>query len=250
MYVTRNAMRRLGYATSLLATLPLALGCADSGEPGLDYSVEEEAIPRIVFLGDSITESGAASGGYVTLVADSLQAVYGDGAVEVIGAGISGNKVPDLLGRLQSDVLAQKPSHVVIYIGINDVWHHFEFDHVSGTDPAEYDAGLRQLVASVDSAGASVLLCTPSVIGEDTDSPAPVNQRLEEYAEVSRRVATETGARLCDLRQEFQQYLRQANPEKAYEGILTSDGVHLNERGNRFVADIMVRHITEVLGPE
>jgi len=43
--------------------------------------------------------------------------------VEVIGAGISGNKVPDLQRRLERDVLKKKPTVVFIYIGINDVWH-------------------------------------------------------------------------------------------------------------------------------
>lgn len=240
-------MQRKRYAASLLAAIFLVSGCADTEEPESDSGLEQESHLRVVFLGDSITESGALPGGYVTLVADSLGALYGDGMVEVAGAGISGNKVPDLLSRLQADVLAQQPSHVVIYIGINDVWHHFEFDHVTGTEPEVFDSGLRQLVARIDSAGASVLLCTPSVIGEDPDSPAPVNRRLAEYAEISRRVAVETGARLCDLRKEFEDHLRGANPEKAYEGILTTDGVHLSERGNRFVADFMVRHLTEAL---
>ena len=246
----RSAMHRIRHAASLLAVILLGFGCADTEEPEPDSGIEQESRLRFVFLGDSITESGAMPGGYVTLVADSLSALYGDGTVEVAGAGISGNKVPDLLGRLQTDVLAQQPSHVVIYIGINDVWHHFEFDHVTGTEPDVFDAGLRQLVARIDSAGASVLLCTPSVIGEDPDSPAPVNRRLAEYAEISRRVAADTGARLCDLRKEFEDYLRGANPEKAYEGILTTDGVHLNERGNRFVADFMVQHLTEALSQE
>src|SRR3954452_5309748 len=46
---------------------------------------------RIVFLGDSITQAGAGPKGYVTLARKALD----DKGVEVIGAGISGNKVPD-----------------------------------------------------------------------------------------------------------------------------------------------------------
>ena len=42
--------------------------------------------------------------------------------VEVIGAGISGNKVPDLEKRLERDVLSKKPTIVVIYIGIRAYW--------------------------------------------------------------------------------------------------------------------------------
>jgi lysophospholipase L1-like esterase len=50
---------------------------------------------RIVFLGDSITQAGAGPGGYVTLVGEGIAAALPEAGVEVIGAGISGNKVPD-----------------------------------------------------------------------------------------------------------------------------------------------------------
>src|ERR1051326_3393512 len=51
---------------------------------------------RIVFLGDSITQAGAGAGGYVALAKEELAKKYPDRGIEVIGAGISGNRVPDL----------------------------------------------------------------------------------------------------------------------------------------------------------
>ncbi len=204
-----------------------------------------QAQHRIIFLGDSITEAGANPGGYVALVADSLQKLSADIAVQ--GAGISGNKVPDLLGRLDADVLAHKPTHVVIYIGINDVWHHFEFDQVTGTDPETFEKGLGELIDRIEKAGALPLLCTPSVIGEDTGSDSAVNIRLQEYAQISRSVAGDKDTYLCDLREAFESYLTANNPDKVYEGVLTSDGVHLNADGNRFVADFMVEQLRTVL---
>lgn len=205
-----------------------------------------QAQSRIIFLGDSITEAGANPGGYVALVADSLQAL--DAEIEVLGAGISGNKVPDLLARLDEDVLVHEPTHVVIYIGINDVWHHFEFDHVTGTDPKTFGEGLGELIDRVEQSGAAVLLCTPSVIGEDTESDAEVNLRLAEYAQLTRGVAQEKEVHLCDLRASLEAYLVDQNQDKAYDGILTTDGVHLNAAGNRFVADFMIKELQNVLG--
>jgi len=202
---------------------------------------------KIVFLGDSITEAGVQPNGYVSLVADSLAQVDAD--IQVFGAGISGNKVPDLLGRLDSDVLALEPTHVVIYIGINDVWHHFEFEQVTGTAPDVFEAGLHELIGRIRAQDAEPLLCTPSVIGEDPDNDAEVNQRLMEYADISRSVADSAGATLCDLRKAFEAHLRDHNAEKAYQGVLTSDGVHLNQEGNRFVARFMTKAILQVLNP-
>ncbi len=201
---------------------------------------------RVIFLGDSITEAGAAQGGYVSLVADSLQILDKD--ITVLGAGISGNKVPDLLARLDRDVLIHDPTHVVIYIGINDVWHHFEFDNVTGTAPDIFEGGLKTLIDRIAQDGATALLCTPSVIGEDTGSDTGVNQRLMEYAQIVRKVAQQKNVHLCDLRASMETYLAEQNTDRAYEGVLTTDGVHLNAEGNRFVADFMIGELRSVLG--
>ena len=230
-------------ATSLsLLTVGLLLlsGCARTDPPPVQG-------PRIVFFGDSITEAGAQPGGYVALVEEVLAQEDRFGGITIIGAGISGHKVPDLQARLQRDVLGHEPTHVVIYIGINDVWHHFEFDQVTGTAPDVYSAGLEDLVRTIQDQGAHVLLCTPSVIGEDPASEAPVNQRLMAYADRTRAAAQATGATLCDLRAAFEAYLTEHNPDGRYEGVLTTDGVHLNEAGNRFVADFMLEHLQQVL---
>src|SRR6185503_4827761 len=49
---------------------------------------------RIVFLGDSITQAGVGQKGYVTLIKNVLAEKHKDLEIEVLGAGISGNKVP------------------------------------------------------------------------------------------------------------------------------------------------------------
>src|SRR4051794_15101135 len=68
---------------------------------------------RIVFLGDSITQGGVGPKGYVTLIKNNLAENHKDLGIEVIGAGISGNKVPDLQRRLEKDVLGRKPTIIV-----------------------------------------------------------------------------------------------------------------------------------------
>lgn len=199
---------------------------------------------HIVFLGDSITQAGTGKGGYVTLIREALDQKHQDLGIEVTGAGISGNKVPDLQKRLARDVLARKPTLVVIYIGINDVWHG-EKDPARGTTPDAYEAGLKDVITRIQDTGARVLVCTPSVIGEKPDGSNPLDARLDQYAALSRKVARETGARLCDLRQAFLAYLKEHNKDGRPLGVLTSDRVHLNAAGNRFVADTLLKCLGE-----
>jgi lysophospholipase L1-like esterase len=191
---------------------------------------------RIVFLGDSITQAGNGPGGYVELVRQALGKQWGE-KVAVIGAGISGNRVPDLERRVDQDVIAQKPTVVVIYIGINDVWHSI---NGRGTSKEDFQQGLVRLIDKMQAAGARVVLCTASVIGEKTDGSNSLDAMLEEYCEISRKVAAEEQVQLLDLRKAFIDHLKQANADQKEQGILTSDGVHLNAEGNQFVAKQML----------
>ncbi len=159
----------------------------------------------------------------------------------MIGAGISGNKVPDLQRRLDQDVLSKQPTVVVIYIGINDVWHS---QNNNGTPPDVYRAGLRDVIARIQARGARVVLCTPSVIGEKTDASNPLDKMLDDYSATSREVAQETNCQLIDLRQAFLAELKRINPDQSSQGRLTSDGVHLNAAGNQFVAATMLSALT------
>ena len=196
---------------------------------------------RIVFFGDSITEVGVKPNGYVTLVRDSLRNRSDADRYEVIGAGVSGNRVPDLLARLDRDVIERKPTLVVIYIGINDVWHWALFN--KGTTKDQFRSGLIDLIRKIQAAGAKVILCTPSVVGEKNDGSNPLDAQLDAYAAISRSVAAETGAQLLDLRKDFIDKLAATNTNNIEKGVLTIDGVHLNDAGNRFVASEMLRAI-------
>ena len=188
---------------------------------------------RIVFFGDSITEQGEQQNGYVALIRKSLHEKYP--GITILGAGVSGNRVPQLQERLDRDVLSSKPSIVVIYIGINDVWH-FE-KHEGGTPLDLYKAGLQDVVSRMKKSGARVILCTPSVIGECHHGENSFDGMLDNYSRISRQVAEELGAVLCDLRSAFIRFLAAHNPDNVEQGILTLDTVHLNDAGNRLVAD-------------
>lgn len=193
---------------------------------------------RIVFLGDSITQAGARPGGYVSILKKEIETSYPDQEIEVIGAGISGNKVPDLQKRLQKDVLDKKPTCVVIYIGINDVWHS---QSGRGTPIEKFESGLIDIITKIKGAGSDVVLCTPSVIGEKVQTPNPLDKMLNEYSAISRKVAKAQQLKLIDLRRQFRGFLQQHNPLDRPSGILTSDTVHLNPAGNDFVAEQMLR---------
>jgi lysophospholipase L1-like esterase len=197
---------------------------------------------RIVFFGDSITQLGVKPNGYIALIKDSLTMKLP--SIEIIGAGIGGNKVPDLQARIDTDVIAKNPTIVVIYIGINDVWHSITPGRV-GTPKDKYEAGLEEIIGKIQKTGARVILCTPTVIGEKKNGKNQLDAKLDEYSGISRRVAQKTKIELCDLRNAFVSYLKLHNPNNAEKGILTTDKAHLSDKGNRLVAAELLKALKQ-----
>lgn len=192
---------------------------------------------RIVFFGDSITQAGVGPNGYITQIGKMLQEKGIADQYELIGAGIGGNKVYDLYLRHEEDVLAKNPDIIIIYIGINDVWH--KTTSRTGTDYDKFERFYHALIKRLRANGAKVIICTPSVIGEKTDNTNENDGDLNHFSTMIRRIANEDGTGLIDLRYEFMKYLKVNNPNNDSKGVLTTDRVHLNETGNKFVAETM-----------
>ena len=173
--------------------------------------------------------------------------------LELVGKGISGDKVSDLLTRYRDDVIKLNPDKVFIYIGINDVWHKYDFG--TGTDIDLYENGLRQIISDIKDNGAEVILCTPTVIGEnkgeftlvnqfkDIETMEIMNKDLDDYSDVIRKLTAEFNTELVDLRKIFMNYISENNPNNDPSGITTYDGVHLNDIGNKLIADEMIKFI-------
>lgn len=234
-------IRAIAIATlAAILSIPSALYAEEAPQP-----LKKD--DRIVFFGDSITQAGVKPQGYVTVLSEAIKAAHPDLGIETFGAGISGNKVPNLQARLEKDVIARKPTIVFIYIGINDVWH-WKMDKEGkllggGTTKEIFEEGLKDIIAKINAAGARVILCTPSVIGEKHDGSNERDVMLDEYGAISRKVATDTGSQLVDLRKAFIDHLKANNPDNLPKGILTGDSVHLNPKGNAFVATEMGKAI-------
>jgi lysophospholipase L1-like esterase len=186
---------------------------------------------KIIFFGDSITQAGVQPGGYVDLIKKALD----PSKYEVIGAGIGGNKVYDLFFRMEDDVLTKKPDLVVIYIGVNDVWH--KASSRTGTDYDKFGKFYQGLITKIQNNGAKVVLCTPAVIGEKKDGANEMDADLDKYSGAIRELATKNKLPLLDLRMIFKEYDAANNPDNKEKGILTTDGVHLNPLGNQTLAD-------------
>jgi lysophospholipase L1-like esterase len=142
---------------------------------------------------------------------------------------------------MEDDVLAKNPDVVVIYIGVNDVWH--KSTSGTGTDADKFEKFYQAIVDKLKEKNIKVILSTPAAIGEKTDFSNPQDGDMNEYSNIIRRIASKNNLALVDLRKAFLDYDLKNNPANKDRGILTTDRVHLNANGNQLVADEMWRVI-------
>jgi lysophospholipase L1-like esterase len=195
---------------------------------------------RLAFFGDSITMQG----GFIDRIQKAIEkraAATNHEPNKLFRHGLNGGRVPTVLagespwgklgGSMSELVANEQPSLLVIFLGVNDVWHGDK-----GTNPEAFEDGLKAMLEIAKKTNAKVVLCTPSIIGEELKQNQ-LNQKLGEYADIIRRLSREQNATLCDLHAAFLAELGRVNQKNEHQGNLTYDGVHMNDAGNQLIAE-------------
>jgi len=232
------ALRCLAVPLSLGLVLTAPLGAAADKNLS-DKRVTLRTGDRIVFFGDSLTELAGneepkkyVTKGYVRIVRERLAESHKDIDIEVDWVATSGHTVPDLLRRVDKDVIAKKPTIVVIQIGCNDA------RRIAKT---EFKAGLEELIDKLQKANIQVIQCTLTSVGEKHDGTNKDDPKLDEFAQVEREVASAKKVFTIDLRKAFVAHWKKNNPDNKPSGILTYDGNHFNDAGHQLVAEQMLK---------
>ena len=183
----------------------------------------------IVFIGDSITDSGRRDDppdylgeGYVRIVAERLA------TRRVINVGISGNRAIDLRDRWDIDVVALKPDILSVFVGVNDTWRRY--DSNDPTTAAAFEENYRACLADVGGAS-RVILVEPFLVPVSEDQEH-WREDLDEKRAVVARLAVEFGAGFVPL-----QSLLGVAAEDHGAAAIAFDGVHPTELGHRLIAD-------------
>jgi lysophospholipase L1-like esterase len=190
---------------------------------------------RVLFFGDSLTALALGPKGYVSLVRKALKEKHPELGIEVLAVATGGHRVTDLIKRVDKDVIARKPTVVFIQIGVNDA--------AGGVTPEQFKLQIEELIGKLQKAGARVVLCSLTSLGEKRDGANHIDKKLEALADVARTVAREQKVPLNDLRKAFVDYWKKHNPDNKDKGILTYDGNHFNDTGHRFVAGEMLKKL-------
>jgi lysophospholipase L1-like esterase len=186
---------------------------------------------RIVFMGDSITDSWP-------------QPQYGDLFTKKanVGRGISGQTTPQMLIRFRPDVIDLKPKAVVILAGTNDI--------AGNTGPMtneEIQANLQSMAELAKAAGVKVILASilpvsnyhvgtavPQTTRRPMDRIRAINEWLKKYADAERQTYLDYFSAMTDssglLREE-----------------LSGDDLHPNAKGYAIMAPLAEAAVRKAL---
>lgn len=191
----------------------------------------------LLFFGDSITDCGrdranlaSLGGGYVSQINAALGHRLASPALRVINQGCGGHRIYDLEARLETDLLAHKPSVVTFLIGINDTWRRYDNNLMSAT--GDFLACYRRMLERIrNELNPRLVLMEPFLL------PVPEDRRawredLDPKITAVRDVAVEFKADLIPLDGLFASAATRA-PAAFWAG----DGVHPSAAGHALIAN-------------
>src|SRR5688572_5699529 len=121
MFAMRTSL--LLAATTAGILLPPSFDLLAAEDKPVEKRVQLKKGDRILFFGDSLTALAGSeeprehvTRGYVRIVRETLAETHKDKQIEVEWVATGGHTVPDLLKRVEKDVIARKPTIVFIQI--------------------------------------------------------------------------------------------------------------------------------------
>ena len=187
--------------------------------------IENRDFPKVVFMGNSITEGWS-----------NTHPEFFD-SHDFLGRGISGQTTPQMLIRFIPDVVDLRPEAVVILAGTNDIAGNTGYSSIKMiTD------NIKAMAQLADKNGIEVILASilpvysypwrPEI--EPVQKIAEINTWLKDFAENNQHTYLDF-------------YSEMANPNKGLPKEYAEDGVHPTDRGYRVMEPLVLEAISRAL---
>jgi lysophospholipase L1-like esterase len=185
----------------------------------------EKGQKRIVFMGDSITEFWS-----------TVDSEYFSGK-PYVNRGISGQTTPQMLLRFRADVIALKPTAVVILAGINDI--------AGNTGPTTIEMIRDNIFSMIELAKANhikVILCSvlPAYDFPWKPKQEPI-AKIKTLNEILKNYALANDIVYVDY------YSEMVDKNQGLKTDYSNDGVHPNKTGYQVMAPLADKAITLAL---
>jgi lysophospholipase L1-like esterase len=191
----------------------------------------------IIAFGSSSTAGTGASAPeftYPNRLAAQLKRHYPTADITVINAGVGGEDAPEMMKRLQSAVIDQKPDLVIWQVGTNAVLRNL--------DPSDTAKIVEDGIARIQAAGSDVVLVDPQY------SPR-VTERGESASKMVRMLSRVAALRHIGIFPRFA-VMREwhENQSLPVNSFVIADGLHMNDWGYACFAQLLGDDIIKSVG--
>jgi len=228
-----SAARLEAHFAALLETRDGALNGPDPdklqryGDTNTRLNPPDPRKPRVVFLGDSITDNWR------------LNEYFPDR--DFINRGISGQTTDQMLGRFEADVVQLHPQAVVIFGGTNDLYRRIPV--------AAVENNIRAMAEVAQFNGIRVLIATLLPVSDYHKDRDPNYQRSPwrppaEIREVNRWIQSFCASREFTFVDYYSEVVDAAG---FFKPDLSDDGLHPDSQGYRMMAPVVLRAVESVV---
>jgi lysophospholipase L1-like esterase len=192
---------------------------------------------RIIAFGSSSTQGYGSTSPeftYPNRLAAQLHRQYPTADIAMINRGVGGDDAPEMMKRLQTEVIDMHPDMVIWQVGTNAVLRNL--------DPAETAKTVEDGVARIQAAGADVVLVDPQY------SPQ-VNAKAESAGKMVNLLHKVAQLRHIGIFPRFK-VMRDwhENQSIPIENFVISDGLHMNDWGYACFAQLLGDDIIKSVG--
>lgn len=193
----------------------------------------------ILFLGDCITganrnleDPNDVGYGFVARINDAIK----NYRIKVINRGVDESRTIDLLNRYEDDVKSVNPDVVTIYIGMNDVWHHYSKDLETSNEEFEYN--FKTLLDKIkNDLNIPIIIIEPFII-DITPELTKMREELWQKVDIIRKLARQYASEYIALDGSFASACIKHEPT-----FYSIDGVHPTDEGHKFIARRWLRNV-------
>lgn len=193
----------------------------------------------ILFLGDCITGADRnlenpndVGYGFVARINDAIK----NYRIKVVNRGVDESKTIDLLNRYENDVKSVNPDVVTIYIGMNDVWHHYSKNIETSNEEFEYN--FKTLLEKIKTdLNIPIIIIEPFII-DITPELTKMREELWQKVDIIRKLARQYASEYIALDGSFASACIKHEPT-----FYSIDGVHPTDEGHKFIAKRWLRNI-------
>ena len=194
---------------------------------------------RVLFSDGKLFKKRTALGeGYPAMVSAELEKAF-PGEYKFYNRGVGGDKITSVYDRMQKDIIDIKPDYMSLLIGVNDVWHRYEFNHNGTTDEMfekTYDLLLSKLKAEFP--GLKLIIMGAFVLeGSATadrdshpDRYAVFSREVAQMAAIAKKLSEKYGCIYIDLQSVFDEAVKTSPASE-----LLADGVHPTGKGHAII---------------